>query len=135
MSLHDPHHAKPAPACPLFDGIESTEDMDEPAALLDDLGPTGPQARASDPETSHEAAAWLEGSGEGSRQRKAVLAAVRQTPGLTSDEIAASLHADRHMPGRRCSELERAGLIRRGPPKPSFLTGRRGVTWFPKEPR
>lgn len=86
---------------------------------------------AGDPDTSREAAAGNLASGANDAQRAAVLAALKKTPGMTSDEIAVAAGIDRHAAGRRCPELERAGLIRRGEPRVSTVGGKRGVTWWP----
>lgn len=122
MSLHDPHRPRPAFAPSMYDD-------------LDDIPAPDPhtRARSTDPDTSHAAARENAESGAGDRQRLAVLAAVRSKPGMTSDELAASIHVDRHIPGRRLSELEHAGLVRRGEARKSELTGRDGLTWFPVE--
>jgi hypothetical protein len=88
-------------------------------------------ARASDPASSHAAAAEVVASGAAAAQRARVLRALVAEPGLTSDEIAAATGMERHQPARRCPELETLGLIRRGEIRPSRLTGRGGVTWYP----
>ena len=93
--------------------------------------PARTRARATDPETSHAAAEEVRASGAALAQRAAVLAAVRSAPGLTSDELADEIGADRHMPARRLIELERGGLVRRGSARPSRLTNRAGLTWWP----
>lgn len=101
--------------------------MDGPT-LFD--GWPGGMARATDPDTSHDAAREHVASGRNTAQRAAVLAAVRASPGLTSDELAAWMGISRFIPARRLPELERAGLLRRGPARLSRVGGRRGITWF-----
>lgn len=85
-----------------------------------------------DPASSFAAGAEHVASGRNAAQRAAVLAALRENPGATSDELADAMGIDRHIPGRRLSELERAGLVRRGPTRASRISGRQGVTWWPK---
>ena len=88
-------------------------------------------ARASDPSTSHAAAAEVTASGVAAAQRAKVLAVVVAQPGLCSDEIAQAAGLQRHASGRRCPELERLGLVRKGAARPSRITGRSCVTWWP----
>jgi hypothetical protein len=88
-------------------------------------------ARASDPASSHAAAAEVVASGAAAAQRARVLACLRSTPGLCSDEIAAASGLQRHAAARRCPELERLQLVRRGPMRPSRLTGRMCLSWWP----
>lgn len=102
--------------------------MDGPT-LFD--GYTGGMARRTDPATSHEAARAHVASGATVKQRTAVLAAVRAAPGLTSDELAAEMGVSRYLTARRCPELERLGLIQRGPARLSRIGRRIGITWFP----
>jgi DNA-binding MarR family transcriptional regulator len=97
-------------------------------SLFDDDPPA--LARSSDPHTSHSAAAEVTASGAAARQRQRVLAVLAAHPGLCSDEIAEVAGMERHQPARRTSELERMGLIRRGPARVSRVGRRAGVTWF-----
>jgi hypothetical protein len=105
------------------------------ATLFDE--PTAPaispraMARESDPDTSHEAAQHVTASGAAAHQRQRVLALVRAQPGLTSDELAVAAGMLRQVPARRLPELERLGLVRRGQVRPSRVTGRNGLTWWP----
>lgn len=122
MSKFDPHAGRTEYAkCPLYDPL--------PFVLPEE--PTHPMARATDPDTSHEAAAEVTASGVAHAQRAAVLEAVRRQPGGTSDELADAMGASRYTPARRLIELERAGLVARGGARPSKLTGRNGLTWWP----
>jgi DNA-binding MarR family transcriptional regulator len=88
-----------------------------------------PRARRTDPETSHEAAQAVLGSGQVKVQQAIVLEAVLRWPGLTSLELAARLRLDRYQVARRLPELERAGLVAKGPARRVGL--RYGVTWLP----
>ena len=87
-----------------------------------------PRARRADPETSHEAAEAILDSGELGRQQRAVLAAVRRWPGLTSLELGARMEINRWAVARRLPELEPVH-VRRGESR--VVNGRRHVTWFP----
>lgn len=92
--------------------------------LLADL----PRSRATDPETSHEAADQIRRSGELGRQQLAVLEAVRRWPGLTSLELGARMNINRWAVARRLPELEPVH-VRKGEPR--LVNGRRHVTWWP----
>ncbi len=86
-------------------------------------------ARRTDPETSHAAAAGHVASGANAAQRAACLRVMSHV-GMTSDEIAAAAGIERHASARRLPELERAGLVSRGPARLSRVGGRSGVTWY-----
>lgn len=88
-------------------------------------------ARACDPGTSHEAARHIVASGVQLDQQAVALTAVRQAPGLTSNELAQRTVLDRYMLARRLPELEEAGLVWRGPKKPCEVSGRSACTWWP----
>ena len=90
-----------------------------------------PRARASDPETSHEAAAAIKASGELGRQQRAVLDLVRRFPGRTSIELAAlsDRQFDRYQVARRLPEL--APVYVRRSDSVVEINGRRHHTWFP----
>lgn len=108
-------------------------------SLFEDTDPTPtPQAikpetmaRAADPDTSHSAARGVTESGTAATQRERVLTVVNTRPGLTSDEIAEELGVSRYLPARRLPELERQDLVLRGKARPSRVTGRPGITWWP----
>lgn len=89
-----------------------------------------PAARTTDPESSHEADRHMDASGKRECQQRAVLEAVRANSGLTSKHLAQRTGLDRHMVGRRLPELERDGLVRRGPVVNDPDDGRQGVTWW-----
>jgi len=80
---------------------------------LDDWAPGGrpPRARTTDALSSHAAADQLERSGTINRQMNLVLELVRRFQGCTSKELAIKGGIDRYITGRRCSELERKGLV------------------------
>lgn len=88
-------------------------------------------SRRSDPETSKEAAAYVENRLAGARGR--ALYFVRRYPGRTTNELSV-LAEDRDFRtiGRRLNELDRLGLIERGAPKKCQVTGRNGTTWYPR---
>lgn len=110
-------------------------------SYLRDLFGDGPaaspqrMARRTDPETSHAAAAEHVASGANAAQRAACLRVMSPDVGMTSDEIAAAAGIERHASARRLPELERDGLVVRGPARLSQVGGRVGVTWLRHEPR
>lgn len=71
----------------------------------------GPQARATDPASSHLAADRLERSGRGRTHREALYVAVCEHPGMTSRELAAITGLERHEAARRLPELVAAGRV------------------------
>lgn len=87
-------------------------------------------ARSTDPVTSHEAAEEHVESGRNNSQRRIVLEILQIIDGSTSDELAQAMKISRYIPARRLPELERASLVKRGEPRKSSVTGRRGVTWW-----
>ncbi|PTS71915.1 winged helix-turn-helix domain-containing protein [Stenotrophomonas sp. HMWF022] len=91
-------------------------------------------ARSSDPSTSHEAARHVVNSGLQADQQAVALAAVRKSPGLTSNELAQCSTLDRYMLARRLPELQEAELVWRGPKKPCEVSGRSACTWWPVAP-
>lgn len=87
-------------------------------------------AARSDPPTSKLAAAELVASGRHDAQKTAVLSALRaHCEPVTSAELAWSACLDRHTTARRLPDLERAGLVERGPARACRLTGHKAVTW------
>jgi hypothetical protein len=91
-------------------------------------------ARASDPETSHEAAESIAGD-VGELQRWAA-ACVAEAPGLTQRELGVRFCPDdlRRI-GRRLNECAGLGLVRRGEKRPCSISGRSAETWWPPETR
>lgn len=102
--------------------------------LLADL----PRSRATDPNTSHQAADRIRRSGQLGRQQLQVLEAVRRWPGRTSAElgqlVAAELGQDptrwRYTVARRLPELAPVH-IRRSKPRSCEVTGNPATTWHP----
>ena len=89
-----------------------------------------PRSRRADPETSHLAAERIKSSGALGHQQAAVLAAVRQWPGMTAVELAHLAKMDRYAVSRRTAEL--AGVkIRRGPVRVCTVNGTPMTTWAP----
>ena len=110
------------------------------AAQVYGLGYTAPEkrpdqlphaaARASDPATSHQAAATVETNGNAAFQRQLVLDAVRANPGSTSAEIAMMAGIDRHAAARRLPELRRAGILANGENRVCRVCGLSSMTWW-----
>lgn len=90
-----------------------------------------PAFRRTDPDTSRLAAEEITASGKRSHQQAQCAAAVRQFPGHTSFELAMLTDLERYMLGRRLSECETAGTVKRGAPKYCDVTGRLAMTWWP----
>lgn len=83
------------------------------------------RARATDPGTSHAAAA----AAHADAQRAACLAALRQQGGLTADEVDAYLHWRPTTAGRRLGELRALGLIRATEQTRLTRSGRAALVW------
>lgn len=98
-----------------------------------------PRARATDPRTSHEAAAAIKRSGALGRQQALVLALVRRFPGSTAGELAmyqsradrAPFDGWRYRVSRRLPELAPAH-IERGEARECKALGTRQTTWWPR---
>jgi hypothetical protein len=97
--------------------------------------PQPPIARATDPATSHEAAADITASGLRASQCSRVLQAVEATPGRTSAELAQEQGINRYVVARRLPEIEAARRIHRGEIRTCAVSGRRATTWWPGECR
>lgn len=107
-----------------------------PAAPLVDT----PRARATDPDTSHQAAAAIKATGALGEQQRDALQMVRLFPGSTTSELArrkvellgaeGSWEKWRHIFGRRLGELADVH-IRAGKARRCGVTGRRATTWWP----
>lgn len=99
--------------------------------------PTGlfaiePKARATDPQTSKDAAKAAEPVATG--QARMVLAAIIAHPGRTASELAALIDGmDRHQIGRRTSDLKGKGLIEVGEPRAADGKRTKETTWYAKE--
>lgn len=109
-------HAEARSNAPSTDGIE--------------MGQGRPTSRTTDPQSSHDAIAALEASGELGKQHRRALEAVRRNNGMTSKHLAQLTGLDRHMLGRRLPELERSGLVKRGPMVKGEEGRAEGVTWW-----
>ncbi|WP_369968311.1 winged helix-turn-helix domain-containing protein [Stenotrophomonas rhizophila] len=91
-------------------------------------------ARATDIDTSHDAAAHVVSSGLRSVQQDRAAGALKAHPGLTSMELAKATGHDRYMLARRLPELLEDGRAWRGPKKPCQVSGRSACTWWPVAP-
>lgn len=87
--------------------------------------------RASDPESSREAAESVSRDGTLPRQARECLAFLRSHPGRTTAELG-DLHEtlDRYVFARRMADLEKAGLVWSGDIR-DCLIGRRSRPWWP----
>lgn len=90
-----------------------------------------PAARATDPETSHDAAEHHTASGKRAQQQAMTVSAVRAFPGCTMQELAEKTGIDRYVLGRRISECETAGLVKRATKRMCAVTGRTAEPWWP----
>jgi CRP-like cAMP-binding protein len=91
-------------------------------------------ARATDPITSHQAAAQAEASGSAGCQRHKCLLAVRERPGMTSAEVAIVAGVQRHTAARRLPELRGNGLVRNGEKRDCQVCGTASMTWWAVTP-
>lgn len=96
-----------------------------------------PRARATDPQTSHDAAARH--APQAGTNAAVILRVVRQCPGQTAVEIHScylpSEHIatiNRHEVSRRLAGLERDGLVRKGDARKCRVKGTSMVTWWPE---
>lgn len=87
-------------------------------------------ARTTDPGTNHLAAADAVASGTVAGHERRILAALREQPGMTSDEIARAAGLERVAAARRMAGLKRKRLVYDGEPRASSISGRAGVTWW-----
>ena len=95
------------------------------------------RARRTDPETSHEAAASIEGL---TARRQAVLEVLRRYGPLTDEELVGIYEEKRVLPPQspsgirtRRNELVRAGLVEATDILRTTVSGRRAKTWSPTE--
>lgn len=86
-------------------------------------------ARATDPASSHLAAAEVVASGQVSRNVARVVEGLMANPGATARELAGLIGMDRTEASRRTSDAEEKGLIRKGPLRLCKAGGRMSVTW------
>lgn len=92
--------------------------------------PTPPLSHRGDPVTSYEAAEQFRRSGKRAYHWWIILEGMKQCNGGTHSEIAAATPLDWLQVARRLSELERAGLVRKGEPRICTIKGSRCVTWW-----
>jgi len=100
-------------------------------SVFDDCART--KARTSDPSTSSEAAQDLVASGKLNDQCRAVLAALKESPMSTSAELGSRLPCgdkSRYVAARRLPDLEKLGMVRRGPARKCFVNGTNAVVWW-----
>src|SRR6185369_5161507 len=88
-----------------------------------------PLARASDPATSHEAAAKM--SAHLGEAQAWALCVLRANPGKTSTELDKIAQTPRGDVRKRLPELERAGLAYRDGTRVCEVTGFRAAIWWP----
>jgi hypothetical protein len=100
---------------------------DEPMALGPLFEPVAPRARASDPTTSHAAAASMLEPAD--LQRALIVHALRTQGPMTADELDVALDWRETTSGRRLAEAERQGRVRRtGNTRPT-RSGRNAEIW------
>ncbi len=92
--------------------------------------PLPPIARADDPATSQDAAADITEDGTRQRMMQVALAAVRQYPGRTSNELEALTGLGDGKIRKRLTDLEDAGLVRKGVVRVSTVSGKPNTTWW-----
>lgn len=109
------------------DGIPSAPSL--PPSVASVFTPPPARARATDPETSHEAAEAIRS--EADRQADEVLAMLTANPGLTSRELADQYHVDRYMVARRLPELRERGLVTTGAKRRCRNSQLNAMTWWP----
>jgi hypothetical protein len=90
-----------------------------------------PAARATDPQSSHDAAEAHTASGARQCHIEVVVAQVRAFEGLTSAEIAARTGLERHEAARRLPDAEKAGAVRKGMPRKCSISNKLVTTWWP----
>jgi hypothetical protein len=90
-----------------------------------------PLARASDPHTSHTAAADHEASGKAGTHRAILYAAVLRHPGMTSAELGQICQLERHEAACRLSDLKNSGSVYQGDSRKCTARNTNAVTWFP----
>jgi DNA-binding IclR family transcriptional regulator len=94
-----------------------------------------PRARREDPISSQDAADVMERTGLAKSQAQRVLAGLRRYPNSTSMELAKVAGLDRHMVGRRLSELREANLVQRidrnNDTVPCAVSEKRVCRWIP----
>lgn len=90
--------------------------------------------RRADPRSSKKAAQRIVASGEHQTQKSRVLAALAEHPGSTSAELAEHMRTDRYVVARRLPDLERDGVVERGPLRECKANRTEAVTWSRVKP-
>ncbi|HEY4292083.1 winged helix-turn-helix domain-containing protein [Luteibacter sp.] len=90
-----------------------------------------PAARATDPVTSHIAAAEHTASGKRGTNVAVVIDLVRAHPGHTSAELARYTELTRHEVARRLPEAETASAVKKGEKRRCAANGTLAMTWWP----
>jgi len=88
-----------------------------------------PTYRKTDPRSSKNASDEVIATGKRAAQQHFVLEMVRRHPFSTSLELSRCGNLDRYQVARRLPELERAGMIVRGPIRVCRVGGRNAQTW------
>ncbi len=89
-----------------------------------------PIARATDPETSHEAAANVTRSGSKAHHMALMLKATEANPGSTSGELAVIAGLERHEASRRLSDLHNAARVFRDGKRKCEQMGTLQMRWY-----
>lgn len=89
-------------------------------------------ARNSDPESSKEAAREMTESGAIASQRMQVYVALKRHNNSTARELSAASGITVHVIGRRLTELDRLGLVVRGPIRVCKIGNRSATEWRAK---
>lgn len=93
-----------------------------------------PAFRQADPVTSELAANHVTSIGLRAEQQAQTIAAIRAFPGRTMQELAELTGLDRYVLGRRVSECETAGMVKRMNKRACAVTGRQAEPWGPVTP-
>lgn len=88
-----------------------------------------PAARATDPETSHQAAEHMNETGKRRSQQYATLALVKEFPSSTSFELSRRGSLDRYQVARRMSELRTAELVEEIGSRVCKISRRHATIW------
>lgn len=100
--------------------------------------PDPPAHHTDDPDSSREALDVHESSGQRAHNQRLVYSLVKSLSGSTAVELWAN--APEHVQGqlkemqeirRRLCDLERKGLVQKGPIRPCRVRGTKQVTWVP----
>lgn len=89
-----------------------------------------PATHRVDPPSAAEAERRHTRSGRRARNLERVREALRQLPGHTGAELAASMGMDTYEVRRRLSDLKNRGEAKQGPPRECDVAGTRAATWY-----